>query len=220
MNGKKKRNSSAKNTPLSIATINDSLQRTKVVTNRLLSKYETACRNVTTETKALKRLQRDLAAWREIQELTQHVAATCQNRVHKQICEVVTVCLAAIFDEPYTFLIRFVNKRGRTEAVPVFVRDGEEVVDIDDIGGGVVDIACFALRLAAVVSSLPPIRRLLVLDEPYRFVSKKLRPKVAAMLEAFSKQMKCQIVLTTHEDELQIGKVIRIRRRGIVDRRR
>lgn len=152
----------------------------------------------------------DLSALREVQELVHHIALACQQRVHTQICEVVTACLAAIFDDPYTFRIDFVTKRGKTEAVPVFERNGLVVDPLDSTGGGVVDVAAMALRLAAVVSSMPPTRRLLVLDEPQRFVARALRPKIAQLLETLSKKMQCQIILTTHETEFEIGKVVKI----------
>lgn len=157
------------------------------------------------------RLKQELTALHELQQLTQHIAASCQQRVHKQICEVVSACLAAIFPNPYTFHIRFVSKRGRTEAVPVFARNGSEVAPLDAAGGGVVDVSVFALRLASIVSASPSIRRVLVLDEPWRFVAKALRPKLATMVETLSKKMKCQIILTTHETEFKMGTVVNLK---------
>lgn len=146
----------------------------------------------------------------EAQELAQHVAQAVQQKAHDQIAKVVSRCLSAVFDEPYEFLIHFERKRGRTEARLTFDRDGMEVDPMTASGGGVVDIASFALRLSCLILNKPPLRRLLTMDEPFRFVSEEFRERVKNLLETLSEEMKTQFVMVTHINELKMGTVIEL----------
>lgn len=142
------------------------------------------------------------------QEAIQATAAAVQEVAHQRIAGVVSRCLSAVFEEPYDFQIIFDRKRGRTEARLVFVRNGVEVDPLDASGGGVVDVAAFALRLACLMLSRPKARRLVVLDEPFKFVSAGYRDRVRDMLEQLATDMGLQVVMVTHIDELRAGKVV------------
>lgn len=139
----------------------------------------------------------------EALQICQVTAQAVQQQVHSRLASVVCRCLSTIFDEPYTFDLRFEMKRGRTEAVLVFIRDGIELRNPqDEAGGGVVDVAAFALRLAALMLARPQSRRVLVLDEPFRFLSAEYRPRVSALLTTLAAELGCQIIMVTHIPEL------------------
>lgn len=166
---------------------------------------------------ALKRVQREVnaaeeeyAAADEAHQITQVLAETVQEEAHARIAGVVSHCLAAVFEEPYEFQIRFERARGRTEARLVFVRDGHDVNPIDASGGGVVDVAAFALRLSALMLARPGRRLVMVLDEPFRFVSQGYRANVRAMLENLSTDLGVQFIMVTHIDELRCGTVVEV----------
>lgn len=144
----------------------------------------------------------------EAQQIVQVIAETIQEEAHARISGVVSHCLATVFEEPYEFHIRFERARGRTEARLVFVRDGQELNPMDASGGGVVDVASFALRLSCLMLSRPARRRLVVLDEPMKFVSQNYRANVRAMLEDLKRELGVQFVMVTHIAELQCGTVI------------
>ncbi len=113
-------------------------------------------------------------------------------------------------DEAYEFKILFERKRGRTEATLRFVRNGLEVDPLSASGGGIVDVAAFALRVACLMLHRPRLSKLVVLDEPFKFVSKEYRDNVRSMLEELAKDLGLQILLVTHIDELETGKVIEV----------
>ena len=145
----------------------------------------------------------ELASTLEAQTLAQQIAQQVQEKAHRQIASVVTRSLRAVFaEDPYEFIIQFERKRGRTEARMVFMREGKEVDPMMAAGGGVVDVAAFALRLSCLMLSRPPLRRVLVLDEPMRFVSANLRHRVRKLLEMLSKEMNVQFIIVTHQTEL------------------
>lgn len=146
----------------------------------------------------------------EAQKVVQLVAQTVQQKAHDRIAGVVSRCLEAVFDEPYEFKINFEQKRGRTEASLVFVREGLSVDPLTASGGGVVDVAAFALRLSCLLLARPPLRRTVVLDEPFRFVSEGYRPRVRQMLEQLSKELEVQFVVVTHDEAYKTGKVIEL----------
>lgn len=152
-------------------------------------------------------LLEDLA---EAQSIAQLVAQAIQQKAHQQIAGVVSKCLSLVFDEPYNFKIKFEQKRGRTEAQLLFERSGLEIDPMTASGGGVVDVASFALRLSCLLLSKPKLSKVLVLDEPFKFVSEEYRENVRLMLEQLSKEMKLQIIFVTHIPELVTGKVVQL----------
>lgn len=150
-------------------------------------------------------------AYKEAQEIVQELVATIQQQAHHQIANVVSKCLQLVFEEPYTFKIEFHRKRGKTEAALSFERNGECVDPLSASGGGVVDVAAFALRLSCVLLSKPQARPLLVLDEPFKFVSAEYISNVKNMLEVLSNETGVQFVIVTHLRELQLGTIIDLR---------
>ena len=143
-------------------------------------------------------------------DIVQRVGFLVQQEAHTAIAAVVTRCLRAVFAEPYEFEIQFVERRGRTEAELVFLRDGEAHHPLDGTGGGVVDVAAFALRLACLMLARPQRRRLVVLDEPFKFVSQGHRAAVRGLVVDLAEELGVQFVIVTHIDELHAGKIIEI----------
>lgn len=176
----------------------------------LLVELEVARKNVRQEKHALRAAQKRAAAILEAQQIAQAVAQRVQTQTYKRIAGVVSKCLEAVFDEPYKLNMNFVQRRSRTEVELKFERGGLEVDPLTASGGGVVAVAAFALRLAALMMSKPQLRKLLVLDEAFSHVSSGYRDQVRVMLETLSKEMDVQIVFVTHSSELVCGKVIEI----------
>lgn len=158
----------------------------------------------------VRRAGKRLKAEEQARAVLQAVAKRVQEKAHKQIQAVVSRCLAAVFDNPYTFEIRFEKKRGRTEARPVFVRDGHEYDPEDGVGGGVLDVAAFGLRVAEVLMQRPAVRRLLILDEPFKFPSlrKGYRERVRDLLVTLADELDFQIVIVTHDPTFEVGWVV------------
>ena len=179
--------------------------------NDLLIEYKIASDSIETERRSLIETNDQLTNSEDAQKVIQIVASSVQELAHNKIADVVSKCLESIFDEPYKFKIKFERKRGKTEAKLLFERNGLEVDPLTASGGGVIDIASFALRLACLVLTRPPIRRLMVSDEPFRFISSEYRSRVKALLETLSEEMGIQFIQVTHIDALKCGKVIEIK---------
>lgn len=148
----------------------------------------------------------------EAQEAAQEVAEQVQQRAHKQIAGVVSRCLETVFfDEDYGFYIRFDKKRGRTEAVLIITKNGHEVEDpLNGDSGAVCEMAGFALRLSCLVLAKPKLRRLIVMDEPFKSMSAEYWQNTRLLLEGLSKDFGVQIIMVTHNPKLQTGKVVEL----------
>jgi len=158
----------------------------------------------------LQRQKKRLEHSQQAQEVLQLLAQAVQQKAHERIAHVVSSCLSAVFDDPYQFHIEFERKRGRTEASLRFRRRGLEVDPLTASGGGVVAVAAFALRIACLVMHRPRLSRVLIMDEPLASVSAGYRESVREMLEQISQEMKVQIVLVTHSEDLATGKIIEL----------
>jgi DNA repair exonuclease SbcCD ATPase subunit len=146
----------------------------------------------------------------ESQRHAQYVISGIQERVHSRIAGVVSSCLATVFDRPYKFKMLFERKRNRTEARCIFERDGLRVDPMTASGGGMVDVAAFALRLAGLLLRKPTPRKIIVMDEPFKFVSAEWRDNVRLLMDKLAADFGVQLIQVTHIEELVTGKVIRL----------
>lgn len=177
----------------------------------LLADYKHAARSFKEERQALQDAERTLSDALEARKLLQIVAETVQKAAHQAVAGIVTRCLQTVFgEESYVFKIDFRGARGKTEARFLLCRDGNEIDPMDAAGGGVVDVVSFALRLVALILTKPSKRRLLCLDEPFRFLSQEYRPAVAELVQELAKELDVQFILVTHSEELMIGEVIHV----------
>ena len=123
---------------------------------------------------------------------------------HRDRKDLVRVKVAA---SSYSFHIAFEQKRGKTEARLVFTKEGMEIDDPrDESGGGVVDVASFALRLACLL--LSKNRRFLVFDEPFTHLhGKEYQEKMGELLVALAEEKGVQMLLASDESWLKKGRV-------------
>lgn len=160
------------------------------------------------------RTRKTATSTRRAQEILQACAERVQAKAHKQIVAVVTRCLRAVFGttgpNAYEFRIDFLRKRGKTEADMYFVKNGEREDPRDGVPGGVLDVAAFALRVAEVLMQRPPVRRLLILDEPFKFPSlrRNYRERVKDLVTALAEELDFQFIIVTHDPVFEVGKVI------------
>ena len=161
----------------------------------------------------LKTTEEKLEDTLEAQAISQVIAQSLQEKAQNQIAGVVSRCLEAVFpNDPYDFEIRLEMKRGKTEAKLVFIRDGVELTDpLNEVGGGVIDVASLGLRLACILLLRPAPRRLLVLDEPFSNIrGKENRSRTRQMLVALAEDMGLQIIINTDISSYRLGTVIEL----------
>ena len=179
--------------------------------NELLSDLSSAKKQYKEEKKSLKITEQKLEYIQEAQIITQQVSQIIQQQAHERIEGVVSKCLEAVFGNVYGFKINFERKRGRTEANLVLLKDGHEIENaLDADSGGVIDVAALALRLACIVLAKPALKRIIIMDEPFRNLDLQNREKIRILLEELSIDFKVQFIMVTHELAFKTGKVIQI----------
>jgi len=181
--------------------------------DEIKSKYSIAKSNLKAERQKLVDTQTDLENIEQAIYHVQIVSQTIQQKAHEKVSRVVTACLQSVFpDKDYQFKLRFERKRNKTEAKPILINDGHEVENpMEEDSGGVVDITAFTCQVSTVMLHKPAIRRLLVLDEPFKFVSPEYRDNVKSMLEMLAEDFDIQfIMVTSHQSQIVIGKEIQL----------
>lgn len=181
--------------------------------DKLMGKYQAACQLVRQNAIQLVDAEDQEADLKAARVIVQTVATTVQQTVHAKLAGVVTHCLRAVFEDPYEFQIVFEMKRGRTEAKLVFVRRGMVLDDpVHEVGGGVLEVAAFALRVACLVIEKPLKRRLLVLDEPFgRLRGEANRQRMRDLVLSLARDFGVQFILNLDHisyPEFVLGDVI------------
>lgn len=139
----------------------------------------------------------DLSKAREVIML---VGKNTQQALQVRISTIVSLALATVFDDPYEFRVRFEERRNTVECDLLLVRGEDEFSPLDSVGGGVVDVVSFALRIADW--KLRGGRAVMILDEQFRNVWPAGQPKVSALLHRISTELGVQIILVSHQERV------------------
>lgn len=151
-------------------------------------------------------LRKEVRRSEKAQAILQHVANETQRVLQYHIEGTVDLAMEAIFPNPYKLKMEFTGGgKGEVKCTMMFERDGSVVPPLASCGGGVIDVAGFALRLALWSMARPRTRPVLVLDEPFKFLSKDLQSKSVEMLQEVSKRLQLQIIMVSHDVEAMMG---------------
>ena len=180
--------------------------------NRSLLDREFAVKQVQQEKKLLQETEDKVKHVVEAQQGLQVVAEAIQTQAHKQISCIVTKCLKMIFGtDSYEFRIDFKRARGKTEASLTFVKDGEVFEPTEESGYGPIDVAAFALRIACIRYSHPRLRKLIISDEPMKWLNGEIyQERVGEFLLSLAKEWGMQFIFISDDDWLHVGKVIEL----------
>lgn len=139
----------------------------------------------------------------QAQAFLQKVATDTQSELKLQIEDIVNLALETVFPNEYVFQVLFNISRGKTEAELVFLdqKTGRQIDPMNASGGGVVDLTSFALRIASYALEQGN-DNVIILDEPFRFVSRDLVSRAGEILKVLSEKLNLQIILVTHIPEL------------------
>lgn len=136
----------------------------------------------------------------EAQTIIQKIAVETQTQLRFKIEDIVNKILETTFPE-YSFELEYEVKRGKSEANLKFYKGTHQVDLIDGCGGGNVDCACIALRLA--IWSLSDTRPILILDEATKHLSAADAPRFAEVFSIIAKELGIQVIMPTHSDAIR-----------------
>lgn len=147
-------------------------------------------------------LTKSLHYHEKAKEIIREVGMQTQKQLQYHISDITSLALESIFDDPYELKVEFVKRRDKVECDLLFVRNGEGVDPLSASGGGAVDTAAFALRIASWSMRSPRSRNTIILDEPLRFLSEDLQEKASMMIKQLSEKLGLQFIIITHEPTL------------------
>lgn len=150
-----------------------------------------------------KQLNHDLKLLEDVQVFLQKIAQETQEHLRFQIEDIVNLALETCFPGEYIFQIKFEISRGKTEAELVFLdqKTKRQIDPMNASGGGVVDLTTFALRIACYALERGT-DNVIVLDEPFRFLSRDLQQRAGEILKTLSERMNLQIIMVSHIGEI------------------
>jgi DNA repair exonuclease SbcCD ATPase subunit len=158
--------------------------------------------SLTTIQKELEEKRISLHKHEEAREIIRTVGQKTQSELTFHIKDIVSLALDSVFDSPYSFGIDFVQRRQKTECDLYFERDGNKIDPMTASGVGAVDIASFALRIASWSMARPRTRNVIILDEPFRFLSENYQEQAGMMVKEISNKLGIQFLIISHNETL------------------
>lgn len=148
------------------------------------------------------------------------IAQKTQKKLEYRLCELVTLAMNSIFEDPYELKVDFVPRRGKTECDISFSKNQKPYNPFSS-GGGTVNVACFALIIAVFSLSRPKTRNFLLLDEPFaRLKGEEPNKRAIQVVKEISDEVGVQIIMVSDErspmEEIKRGadKVFRVYKKG------
>ena len=146
--------------------------------------------------------QKQFKRHEKAREIIREVGLQTQQQLQFHISDVTSLALESVFNDPYQLKVDFVQRRNKTECDLLFVKGDSELDPLTASGGGAVDVAAFALRIASWSMAHPRTRATIILDEPLRFLSVDNQEKASRMIKEISQRLGVQFIIVTHESTL------------------
>ena len=161
--------------------------------------------SITNELENLEVEKEQIVTLEQTQLIFIKAAEATQKKLEIHISKLVTMAISSVFgSDVYEFQLEFIKKRGKTEADLWLIRNGIKMKPIDSVGGGVIDVVSFALRVAfwALNKTTRPI---FILDEPFKMLSRNRVGKAMSMMRMLSEKLKLQMIMVSHIEQLISG---------------
>lgn len=159
-------------------------------------------RTLKTNKEDLLKLKTALVIHEQAREIIREVGMKTQQQLQFHISDITSLALNTVFDDPYQLKVEFVQRRNKTECDLIFVKGGMELDPIEASGVGAIDVASYALRIASWSMNHPKTRNVIIMDEPFRCLSKEFQERAPAMIKEISEKLNIQFIIITHEEVL------------------
>jgi DNA repair exonuclease SbcCD ATPase subunit len=149
------------------------------------------------------RLDASLADFGRAQTFFAELAEQTQRQFREQVERLGTAAVRSVFDRPYAVKLVSEKRRGRMETEILIVENGQEFQPTDEMGGSIVDLLSFAMRVILWSLQFPRARNVFILDEPMKFLGTGVRLQHAvSMLAEIARNLQCQLIIVTHDESL------------------
>lgn len=150
----------------------------------------------------IKKQRKEVKHLEKAHEIVKLVGGETQQQLQYHISDITSLALESVFDTPYKLLLDFIERRGKVECDLLFERNGNVIKPKFASGYGQVDVASIALRIACWSMKEPRTRPVIIIDEPFRNLSKKYHEPASMMLKEVSTKLGVQFIITTHTPAL------------------
>lgn len=177
-----------------IQSLRSKLERRKGQAEQLQRIITELSARIETNKKALLRHERAL-------EIVKQVGLSTQKQLEYHLSEQVSLAMEAVFNDPYRLKVNFLEKRGKTEVELLFARRDMEFPPLGSAGGGAIDVASLALRIAYwALRQDRRVRPLLLLDEPFsQLKGEDANRRALAIVQEISRRLGLQIISVSDE---------------------
>ncbi len=143
-------------------------------------------------------------AYEEARVALEEMEKSWRRQFEEKLSALVSHGLTAVFGEETRVTIETETKRSATHMTLKLTQNGVELGNImDGTGGSIVSILSVLLRVMLTVSVRPPLRRLIVLDEPlHGAVDPSHIPTFGTLLRELAERLSLQFIVVAHEEDL------------------
>jgi ABC-type arginine transport system ATPase subunit len=135
----------------------------------------------------------------EAREIIRIVGIETQKQLQYHISDIASLALESIFENPYKLILEFLKRRNKIECDILFERDEIRYDEpLENSGGGTIDVATYALRIASWSMERPQTRNIIILDEPLKNVSTEYQELASEMLKEVADKLNIQFIIVTH----------------------
>jgi len=162
-------------------------------------------KNIESNKEKLDEIIKELKKGQEALQFVEDVANNRRGSMRQKIENVVTEALRVIYGSNYRIELKYGVKNNRSHMDIEVIKKttkGEIVRTIGGFGGGVCDSVAVPLRLLVILGS-KQTDRVCILDESYKHVDDGRIENVANFLKEISDELKMQIIIVSHHDELE-----------------
>lgn len=177
-----------------LQTLRSELEQRKGRRDQLQFTIDVLEREINSSKRMLSRYERAL-------EIVKQVGLATQKQLEYHLAEQVSLAMEAVFDDPYKLKVDFQEKRGKTEVELLFARRDLEFPPLGSAGGGTIDVASLALRIAYwSMRRDKKVRPLLLLDEPFsQLKGEAANRRALVIIQEISRKLGLQIITVSDE---------------------
>lgn len=155
---------------------------------------------------ALSVSQGEVEILEQVTTLLQGLEEAWQRKFQESVAEVISRGLSIVFEEPIKLvLVPKVRADITTVDLRIIQGEGKDALETGVMGakgGTLIAILNVLLRALLILSARPPLRRLLVLDEPFANADPDLIPAFGDVLRELCDRLDFQILVVSHEQAL------------------
>lgn len=163
-------------------------------------------RQLTDSQEALSISGSDVDILEQVTTLLQGLEEAWQRKFQEAVAEVISRGLSIVFEEPIKLvLVPKVRADVTTVDLRIIQGEGKDALETGVMGakgGTLIAILNVLLRALLILSARPPLRRILLLDEPFGLADDSYTPVFGELLRELVDKLGFQIIVNSHEQAL------------------